>query len=531
MDIYYLLVSICFFLWTIQKILFLVSLWQIKEYRLDGLSTHLRETVQGRKIFYSPQVIVLILLVMLYLVVVWNGVFLPVYQVIVGLTFFYFGMQTVIAGLSDKLKRPTVTIKSLTLISLGIIGISLLYMFQIVDAYLWLVLLEIIVPLLIAFFVAVFSFPTELYMDFKIAKAKKKVMNMKHLTVIAVSGSYGKSSTKEYIAHILSQKYKVIKTPLSNNTPIGIANTILLKLTKDTDFFIVEMGAYKRGEIAELCDIVKPHISVTTSISDQHLSLFGSLEEVFATENELIIALPKTGVALFNGTNENTKILFEKTKKKKILYTYNKIVRKQVGDIVAYNASVQKNGLEFSVWFKNKEMKFKTQLLGIHNVENILPGIFLGFQFGISEEKIKKAVSTLSALPKTMMKFTLQNGVVVIDDTFNASPESVLAAEKYAKVFTKKRILVLTPLIELGKSAAFRHYELGRSLATFSDIFLTNNNFYKEIVQGITDAKGKTHVFIGKPQQIVQELSAHARNGDIVIFEGKEAGLALSEYI
>ncbi len=172
---------------------------------------------------------------------------------------------------------------------------------------------------------------------------------------------------------------------------------------------------------------------------------------------------------------------------------------------------------------------FKTTLLGEHVVENILPAIYIGLMLGMSIKQIQQAVLELLPLPKTMSKITLQNNIVVIDDTFNASPESVLSAVSYARLYKRnKKIFILTPLIELGKRARERHVQIGKELGNCDYLFLTNKNYYKEILEGINSESSKCIVSVGTSVRIAQEIQSIARSGDVVIFEGKEAGNILS---
>ena len=140
-----------------------------------------------------------------------------------------------------------------------------------------------------------------------IKKAMAKMRTLKKIKVIGITGSYGKTSTKEFLDVILSEKYRVIKTTGNNNTNIGVAKTVLNKVNDNYDYFICEMGAYKIGEIEEICGIVKPEIGILTGINEQHLDLFGSIENTVKAKFELIEALSKKGVAILNRDNKYIK--------------------------------------------------------------------------------------------------------------------------------------------------------------------------------------------------------------------------------
>lgn len=520
------------FLSSLKKVLFWTGLWQTKEYRLDRLSVHIHETNQGKKLFTSSATIGGILIIFSYIVVIMFDSFSSLFQLLVmGFLLLYisqFGKDI----LDRKLKRPIFTGKSILIIFLSLIVITFLFFFPLTDKYLWTMFVMGITPVIVAFWVFVFSFPSELYTDYLSQKAQKKIKSLKNLTVIAVSGSYGKSSTKEAIAQVLSQKFSVVKTPLSNNTSIAVAKTILKNVNEQTDFFVVEMGAYKIGEIAQLCTIVRPHVSVTTAVSDQHISLYGNLDNVVESERELIHALPKDGIALFNANNKNTKYVAEKTKQRKIFYETTQRATNTKGNfIVGYDITANLTGVLFSAIYKDRLIHVRTSLIGQHTVENILPALFLGIHYGLSDSQLQRGISNLRTLPHTMERHILHNGAVAIDDTFNASPESVDSAIKYLSLAIKQKFFVLTPLIELGDNARERHKEIGKRLANVDYIFVTNKNYYHEIEKGIKIEKGKALLLTGTYQEIADMLTRFTHKGDSIIFEGKEAGVVLKKLL
>lgn len=527
----YILTSIGFFLWSIRMILFWVMLWQVKEYRLDRLSVHLRETAQGRALVFSPFIFSSLALILLYSIVVLNDFFPFWYHAFVFLYFAILGFIFIKELSTAKFKRPAVTLKSTTIFILSTGFMCLAYIVNLLDMYVWLLIIGLIIPFIVAIFVFTFSFPTEIYKDYIVQKARAKILSLPNLLVIGVSGSYGKTSTKEYIAHILSRKFSVVKTPLSNNTPIAIAKTILHHVTHDTQILIVEIGSYKKGEVAEICDIIRPKMSITTGLGEQHVSLYGSMKNIIESEKELIHALPKDGIAFFNANSPFMEKLYMATRKPTILYGSNGTRHKKPLTIASSNIMSGKNGIAFTARMGKSSLVVRSPLLGAHNVENILPGIYLGRHLGMSNTEIARAVAHITPLPKTMKKFTTQEGVILIDDTFNASPESVISAANYMRVYNKKKIFVLMPLIELGAKASEYHYNIGRTLATCNYLFLTNKNFLKDIKKGIRDSKGKCKILIEKPEILAEKINQITKRGDVVIFEGKEAGNVLNKLL
>lgn len=528
MDFLYLITSILFFFWIVRNTLYWVYLWQLKEYRLDRILVHFKETGQGRKLFFSPLSIFKWLTFILYFAVILNRKLLFLGENYILFIFVIQSVFIVREFYNRTIKRPVPTLKALLIIFLTLFLVFLFFAVPLVEKFFWVVILDRVVLFVIAFFVFIFYFPTQLYRDWKIDWAKKKLKQHKKIVVIGVTGSFGKSSTKEYMAQILEKKFNVLKTKGTNNTPIGITNTILSGLKKDTEIFVVEMGAYKRGEIKEMCQIVHPKIGVLTAVSQQHLSLFGSMQNTIKAKYELIDSLPKNGLAIFNGNNEITKRLYEGCDKKKIQYEYSN--SKSKAEITAFNLVTEKEKINFSVRINNKIFHFEAPLIGGHTVNNILPAIYVANLLGMRMDEIKRALLDLQPLPKTMALKKGPKNMTIIDDSFNANPDAVLAAIDYMNIYTGKKFLVLQPMIELGSRAEDEHYRVARLASKLCDyLFLTNKNFYEAILNGIKDGRGKCVVKVQKAHDIAEYIKRKVSPNDIAIFEGKEAGMVLDK--
>lgn len=543
MHIYLVLAEIGFLLWIFRNISFWVMLWQLKEYRWDRLWTHLKETYQGQRLLFSPLNVCKWFTLFLYVLVVFSDRLDFLFILASGLIFIGEGVKVLFELFRFRIRRPVRTAKAIAIFFLSFSALLFLFLVPLTDLFLWMLILDRVLPIFVALFVVFFALPTEVYHDYLSHKAILRLQQFPNLLVIAVSGSYGKSSTKECIAQILSQKFNVVKTKGSNNTPAGIIATVLKDINEETDIFVVEMGSYRKGEVAQLCKIVRPRISITTSVSDQHLSLFGNLKNVMDTEMELVQMLPRGGISLFNANDKGSLKMYEKSLKvdvrnlnhrtedkgflKHILYGvhYGKQAEMKELAISADDIRVQENGVVCSVVLGKRKIVLRIPLLGQHMVENVLPALFVASYLGMSLESIKRGVSTLVSPPKTMRRIFQQSGVILIDDSFNASPESVLAILEYMKVYTKKKVLVLMPLIELNKHGSERHYQIGLAASKICDyLFLTNRNFYEDIARGVSDGKGGCMVLVGSSALIAGEIPVLTSKGDVVVFEGKEAG-------
>lgn len=529
----YFITSFFFFVWVVRNILYWLWLWQIKEYRFDRLVIHIKETRQGKKLLYGVSNIIKLFVFFLYFIFIFNDQSSSIYQFLVFSVFLMSFLNVVEELIYKKIKLPILTIKS------GIIGFTtislvlLFYIVPLVDRFFWLMFLDRLIFAMVAIQIGVFSVPSEFYKDILIAKAIEKRNKYKDLLVIGITGSFGKGSTKEYLSTVLSHKYQILKTPGTYNTLIGIAKTVLSGLTSQTEIFVVEMGAYKLGEIEEMCEIVKPKIGILTSVNDQHISLFGSLENTMHAKYELIESLPREGLALFNGNNPGSIALSQKTKKKKIVY-FADYDNNNSGDydIKAVNIRVSKFYLSFDAIQRDPQNSLKSlrmRLIGKYNIENILPAVFLAQYFGMNSAEIKNSLKLITPLKKTMEPYLTPTGAVLIDDTFNANPASVVAASEYMKLYRGKKIFVLQPMIELGKNAYDDHYQVCLTLGKICNtLFLTNDNFLDAFKKGIYNSQGSCKVEIASPSKIAEYINTQLGKNDVVVFEGKESVAPLS---
>jgi UDP-N-acetylmuramoyl-tripeptide--D-alanyl-D-alanine ligase len=242
---------------------------------------------------------------------------------------------------------------------------------------------------------------------------------------------------------------------------------------------------------------------------------------------ELIEALPKNGLALFNGNNTLSLELFKKTEKKKALYSVVKKGAFGSADIKATHVVSSKQGTSFTVAKGKKILKFKTPLLGAHNVENILPGIYLALTLGMKDEDIIFAVANLKAMDRTMIRGRMQNGTATLDCTFNANPATFPAVFDYMNHYGGRKILVVAPMIELGKLGRLEHYKVGYNAGMFCDVvYVTNKNFYNDIAKGIEDSGKKCKLYADSPKDIAKRIREKTgRTSDsVVAFVGREAG-------
>ena len=290
---------------------------------------------------------------------------------------------------------------------------------------------------------------------------------------ICITGSNGKTTTKEIIAHILSQEFPLLKTSGNYNNEIGIPLT-LLQLNKSHKLLVAEMGMRGLGEIKTLTDFIPPDLVVITNIGEAHIGLLGSKDNIFKAKSELLQSLDKNGIAILNRDGPYFFRMREIVKDKKV-YTFG-IENKS--DIMAGNIRmVSDKGMRFTLKVQNgKSREIYFPLLGRYNIYNALAASAAAFALEIKLDLIERGVSSFKPLDLHMQLNDFYNGIKILNDSYNASPLSVKSALKtLVEVGQKNRkIAILGDMLELGEKADFYHREIGKEVAKLSiDILIT----------------------------------------------------------
>jgi len=351
-------------------------------------------------------------------------------------------------------------------------------------------------------------------------QASEKIKKM-NINSVGITGSYGKTSTKFITETILKEKYKVLKTPESYNTPMGISKIINNELTDDYDVFIAELGATKTGDIDEVAKLTNPKIGIITSIGPCHLETFKSIDNIMRTKYELIENLPDDGIAIFNYDNEYVKRLADKTFKEKLLYGIDNI---EDTDVFATNIHVDSLGSSFSLCIKSLGViECRTKLLGKHNILNILGGAAIASVLGLSLDEIKRGISNLETVEHRLQLIDNGLGILVIDDAFNSNPDGAKAALDVLNSFTDRRKIIVTPgMVELGDIEETENFKFGEQIASVCDIaILVGKKRTLPIYQGM-----KKHNFnednlyvVNSLNEATEILKTLTKVNDVVLFE------------
>ncbi|MDO5478233.1 MAG: Mur ligase family protein [Clostridia bacterium] len=307
--------------------------------------------------------------------------------------------------------------------------------------------------------------------------AKRILASAKDLIIIGVTGSYGKTSMKYIISSLLSEKYNVLMTPGSFNTTMGVVRTVREQLKPTHQVFVVEMGAKNKGDIKEICDLVKPKYGVISSIGPQHLETFKTIENIINTKFELAEAVRENGGKMFlNYSNEYIKG-----------YGFK-------GEFVSFGSDAEcdyrAEGMKYSssgASFFIKGEELKTSLLGDFSAINIAGGVAVAEHLGVLADDIKVSVRRLKA-PEHRLELKKNPRYTVIDDAYNSNPGGSTAALKTLSLFEERKILVTPGMVELGDEEYNLNKEMGRKAAHSADyIVLVGEKQAKPIAEGIRE--------------------------------------------
>ncbi len=311
--------------------------------------------------------------------------------------------------------------------------------------------------------------------------ARKMLKAQSHLKVIGVTGSYGKTSVKFYLQTLLKDKYNVLVTPESFNTPMGVVRTVRESLKSTHEIFVCEMGARHVGDIKEICDIVDPDYGIITSIGPQHLETFFNMDNIKNTKFELADALPEVGMLFLNGDNEYIQ-------DKAVSYDNKVFYYSQDGKkgYCARDISVSQYGTDFTVETPDGESeRFQMKLVGAHNVINVVGAIAVAHTLGISLKELIIPVRRIQPVEHRMqMK---EHGLVtIIDDAYNSNPVGSKAAVETLAMFDGIRILVTPGMVELGDKEAEYNRKFGTYAADCCDyILLVGKKHTEPIKEGV----------------------------------------------
>lgn len=482
-----------------------IALWQRKEYRIDRMRAHVMSPEFDRRTAYIWGIAGF--LVLFSFLHIWFGV------VGVAILLASYGVR----ALKKGIYRPVFTVRASIVLGLSI-GILILLITLSKSTFIT-GLTVVCSPIIIAFVVAVVSTPVLVKKRAVIQKAIQYRKNLRNLTVIGITGSVGKTSTKTYALHLLQDIIgDVVATQEHRNSPYVVALDMLERVTENTKTYIVEMGAYTIGEIKELCDIVQPNIGVITAITNQHVALFRSLERLAKTKWELADAIPPSGMLILNKDDETIRTMAEGVLKRIIWFSM-----KDRAEVMLENIVMKKDSVEADLVLGGTSHHIHIPVVSRGQLGSVLAGCAIAHALHVDVKEIVAKLATLAQIEKTMELKTISDTQILIDDSYSASEASVLNAIEYLKsVGNEKSLLIMVPIIELGTEGNAVHERIGRALAdAVFQVMIYGDAYKDDFMRGLNHKVSKNITWYSDAKLLEQDIKKTLPGKNIVVLEGR----------
>lgn len=316
-----------------------------------------------------------------------------------------------------------------------------------------------------------------------INEAKKIIASDPSLKVIAVTGSYGKTSVKTMLGELMSAGYNTLITPASFNTVLGVTRTIREKLRARHEVFVCEIGARFQGDVRKTAEIVSPKYAMITSIGPQHLETMKTLDNIKATKFELADILPDDGVLFYNAEDQNILSYISHAHTRTVSYGLHEGL-----DFFASDISASENGCTFNVHFPDGAVHaFTTSLIGAHAVINIVGAIAVASEFGIPAERLSARVKNLKGA-EHRLELIRHGKLLILDDSYNSNPSGSRAALDALNLFEGEKVLITPGMVELGHAGREANRAFGEQASSVCDrVYLIGDTNTADIYQGLLD--------------------------------------------
>ncbi|MBI4022070.1 MAG: hypothetical protein HY372_01840 [Candidatus Andersenbacteria bacterium] len=470
-----------------------VELWQRKEYRLDRMWPALRgPELRPRLLVYAA--------LLLFVISGFSAVMIALAAA-----------DRAWIALRRGVLRPRSTVKAAVVVALAATLTLLAIFLSVYSAGLIkaLAISNLFVPLAAALSVATANSLGAVRQRADIQRAERLRRSLPHLTVVGITGSYGKTSTKHFLAQLLPH---AVASRAHRNSEFSIALDMLEQLSGKSSIYIVEMAAYRRGEIAALTRLAQPRLGVITAIGNQHLATFGSQENIIKAKLELIDALPNDGIAVLNADDE---ALAKFSCPQRIIW-YS---ARRAADVYVDAITVQDRIIRCRLYVGSESQPAAIPLAGRGALYNVLAATAAAHAYGAASADIFKRVQQLKPFPRTMEIYAGISGATVIDDSYSANERGVLDAIEHLALFPQRdKRVALVPLLELGAESAPAHRRIGQALKkSIAAVYVFGRAFRREL--GAHDAD-KIRVFTS-PEAMAAALASDAGQETVILLEGR----------
>jgi UDP-N-acetylmuramoyl-tripeptide--D-alanyl-D-alanine ligase len=345
-------------------------------------------------------------------------------------------------------------------------------------------------------------------------------------TVVGITGSVGKTTTKEVVAAVLSRRFRTLKSQRSFNTDVTVSAT-LLNLTPADEVAVLEMGMWAAGEIRFLADLARPHIGIVTNIGPSHLERMGTLEAIANAKAELVESLPADGTAILNYDDERVRALAARTPARVLFYGLDPRADLWADEIVGHGLG----GIGFRAHYAGEELTLRLPLLGRHSVHTALAAAAAGLTMGMGWDEIVAGLSDEGAQLR-LLTVSTESGATLIDDTYNAAPTSTLAALNLLADLDGRRVAVLGDMLELGDHEELGHRLVGRRAAEVAELLVAVGRRAAWVAdEALASGMPAERVLrAATPADALPLLRGLLRAGDYVLVKGSR-GVALDQIV
>jgi UDP-N-acetylmuramoyl-tripeptide--D-alanyl-D-alanine ligase len=496
-----------------------VALWQRKEYRLDRMKAYILSP-EGSLKKQGASIVATIFLGVAWTTFLLNAFIIADVLSVASLLSVFIGHAVRIYRKGVFRPEPTsrALLVLLATVVLGAVGVFLLVTGGELLA-LQLATFVFLLPLFTALAVYLVGIPTQMQKQRVISRAIAYRNHLQNLSVVGITGSVGKTSTKTYLIHLLGgESEKIVATSEHRNSPYSVAQDMLSRLSQKTTIYIAEMGAYVQGEIAELCILTKPKIGVITAITNQHAALFGSIEALAQTKWELINSLPEDGVAILNKDDAQIGVQARNMKRKVLWFS-----AKGKADVSATHVVLHQDRTQCVLSIGNETHTITLPIISRGQLVPVLAAITTAHALGTDGASITERLATLPALPRTMELRTGKAGAIIVDDSYSASEASVTNAIDYlSSIGSEDTRLILVPVIELGEEGGAAHERMGKLLNELSaHVYIYGNEYKEDILLGLGNHPKAKVIWFDDAKKLKEKVIQGITRKTTIVLEGR----------
>ena len=340
------------------------------------------------------------------------------------------------------------------------------------------------------------------------------------IPIVAITGSNGKTTTKDLTAAALASLGSILKTTANYNNEIGVPQT-LLELNENHRAAVIEIGMRGLNQIAPLAALVRPTVGIVTNVGETHIELLGSIENIARAKAELVEAIEPGGAVILNADDENVSAMIDRVKPGVKVITF---ALEHDATLRAENLITKRSSTMFTLKYKDETYDCGIPIIGRHNVSNALAAIAAAAVVGLKTDEIRAGFTTLAT---TKMRFEIidRNGIQIINDAYNASPASMrVAISTTAEIASGRKIAVLGDMLELGNRSESIHRSIGADLAKNNfGVLVTFGKLGRLIAEGAKEA-GVEKIFTADThEQAAEYLRGTVKKGDTILFKGSRA--------